>query len=72
MKILEGFIDDCFKNLEQELKNNLKLSKVKEYERVSQFLNKNNQEELEKLYALLKAKEPKEKYLRYFIKKTKK
>lgn len=61
LKIIEGFIDDCFKNLEQELKNNLKLSKVKEYERVSQFLNKNNQEELEKLYALLEAKEPKEK-----------
>lgn len=61
LKIIEGFIDDYSKNLEQELQNNPKLNQVKEYEAISQFLNKNNEEELKKLYALFDTKEQKEK-----------
>lgn len=55
-EVIENFMEDCFKNLEKDLKHNPKFSKVKEFEKISQYLVKNNDEEIEKLYALFNKK----------------
>ncbi|MCR2095891.1 relaxase/mobilization nuclease domain-containing protein, partial [Campylobacter upsaliensis] len=57
--LIKNLLEDSFIYLENDLKNKVQLSLVKEYEKVSQFLNKNNEEEVKKLYALLETKQEK-------------
>ena len=59
MQVIENIMEDNFKNLQNHLKLNPKLSELKEYEKISQFLAKNNEEEIKKLYALFEKKEQK-------------
>ncbi|MCR2100971.1 relaxase/mobilization nuclease domain-containing protein [Campylobacter upsaliensis] len=56
---IKNLLEDSFIYLENDLKNKVQLSLVKEYEKVSQFLNKNNEEEIKKLYVLFDNKEKK-------------
>lgn len=59
MQVIENIMEDNFKNLQNHLKLNPKLSELKEYEKISQFLAKNNEEEIKKLYTLFEKKEQK-------------
>lgn len=57
--LIKNLLENNFIHLKNDLKEELKLSKVKEYERISQFLNKNNEEEIKRLYSLFETKQEK-------------
>lgn len=54
-KIILDLMDNRFLFLEKDLKNDLKLYKIKEFEKISSFLHKNNEAEIKKLYENLNA-----------------